>query len=150
MPMVETSVAVATPSTTAARMTKGSASAGRAITRSLRISAFGARRAEDVSSARRRHATTAHSPTASTRPGSNPPVNNDAIDTPVTEPMVISTMEGGIVSVWAPVAASRATRSPGSAPRAFISGNSAGATAAMSAAFEPEMPDTRYIAPMST
>ena len=31
MPMVETSVAVATPSTTAARITNGSASAGRAI-----------------------------------------------------------------------------------------------------------------------
>ncbi len=32
MPMVETSVAVATPSTTAARITNGSASAGRAMT----------------------------------------------------------------------------------------------------------------------
>ena len=29
-------------------------------------------------------------------------------------------------------------------------GNSTGATAAMSAAFEPEMPETRYIAPIST
>jgi len=55
-----------------------------------------------------------------------------------------------MVSVCAPVAASRAMRSPGFAPRAFISGNSTGATAAMSAAFEPEMPDTRYIAPTST
>ena len=45
-----------------------------------------------------------------------------------------------MVSVCAPVAASSATRSPGFAPRAFISGNSTGATAAMSAAFEPEMP----------
>ena len=72
------------------------------------------------------------------------------MDTPVTDPMVISTMDGGIVSVCAPVAANRASRLPSSAPRARISGNSTGATAAMSAAFEPEMPETRYIAPTST
>ena len=77
-------------------------------------------------------------------------MNSAAIETPVTEPMVISTRLGGMVSVCAPVAESRATRSPGLAPRAFISGNSTGATAAMSAAFEPEMPETRYIAPTST
>ena len=35
MPMVETSVAVATPSTTAARITKGSATAGSAISAEL-------------------------------------------------------------------------------------------------------------------
>ena len=69
---------------------------------------------------------------------------------PVTEPMVMSTIEGGMVSVWAPVVASSATRSPGLAPRFFISGNSTGAMAAMSAALEPEMPDTRYMAPIST
>ena len=77
-------------------------------------------------------------------------MNRAAIDTPVTEPMVISTMLGGMVSVWAPVADRSATRSPGLAPRCFISGNSTGATAAMSAAFEPEMPETRYMAPTST
>ena len=77
-------------------------------------------------------------------------MNSAAIETPVTEPMVISTRLGGMVSVCAPVAESRATRSPGLAPRAFISGNSTGATAAMSAALEPEMPETRYIAPTST
>ena len=82
--------------------------------------------------------------------GSNPPVNKAEIETPVTEPMVISTRDGGTVSVCAPVAASSATNSPGSAPRLIISGNSAGATAAMSAAFEPDMPDTRYIAPTRT
>ena len=38
MPMVDTSVAVATPSTTAARITNGSATAGSAISRSLPIS----------------------------------------------------------------------------------------------------------------
>ncbi len=88
--------------------------------------------------------------TASTRPGSRPPVNSAAIETPVTEPMVISTRLGGMVSVCAPVADSSATRSPGLAPRLIISGNSTGATAAMSAALEPEMPETRYIAATST
>ena len=55
-----------------------------------------------------------------------------------------------MVSVCAPVADSSATRSPGLAPRLTISGNSTGATAAMSAAFAPEMPETRYIAATST
>ncbi|MET4762454.1 hypothetical protein ABH975_005535 [Bradyrhizobium ottawaense] len=150
MPMVETSVAVATPSTTAARMTKGSAIAGIAMTKARPISLPVARFTCDRSSPRYRHQTTAQRPMASTMPGSSPPVNNAAIDTPVTEPMVIKTSDGGMVSVWAPVAASSATRSPGLAPRLVISGNSTGATAAMSAAFEPEMPDTRYIAPTST
>jgi hypothetical protein len=77
-------------------------------------------------------------------------VNSAAIDTPVTEPMVISTRLGGMVSVCAPVAASSASSSPGLSPRARISGNRTGATAAMSAALEPEMPETRYIAPTST
>ena len=79
-----------------------------------------------------------------------PPVNSAAIDMPVTEPMVISTMDGGMVSVCAPVADSSATRSPSLAPRFFISGKSTGAIAAMSATFDPEMPETRYIAPIST
>ena len=79
-----------------------------------------------------------------------PPVKRAVMETPVTDPMVISTRLGGMVSVWAPVADSSATRSPGLAPRFFISGNSTGATAAMSAAFEPEMPETRYIAPIRT
>ena len=42
-----------------------------------------------------------------------PPVNSAAIETPVTEPMVMRTRLGGMVSVWAPVADSSATRSPG-------------------------------------
>ncbi len=73
-----------------------------------------------------------------------------AIETPVTEPIVISTRLGGMVSDIAPDADSSATSSPGFAPRFFISGNRTGATAAMSAAFAPEMPDTRIIAPSST
>ena len=44
--------------------------------------------------------------------GSRPPVNSAAIETPVTEPMVIRTRLGGMVSVCAPVAASSATSSP--------------------------------------
>ena len=50
----------------------------------------------------------------------------------------------------APEADSREIISPSSPPRFFISGNRIGATAAMSAAFEPEMPDTRYMAPNRT
>jgi len=43
MPMVDTSVAVATPSTTAARMTNGSASAGTETTKARKISGLEAR-----------------------------------------------------------------------------------------------------------
>ena len=77
-------------------------------------------------------------------------MNSPAIDTDVTDPITISTMEGGIVSLIAPDAASSAISSPSSAPRRFISGNSTGATAAMSADLEPEIPATRYMAPSST
>ena len=77
-------------------------------------------------------------------------MNSAAIDTPVTDPIVISTRLGGMVSDIAPEEESSATSSPGRAPRRFISGNSTGATAAMSAALDPEMPDTRYMAPSST
>ena len=77
-------------------------------------------------------------------------MNSAAIETPVTEPIVMSTRLGGTVSVCAPVAARSAIRSPSFAPRFFISGKSAGAMAAMSAAFDPEMPETRYMAPTST
>ena len=55
-----------------------------------------------------------------------------------------------MVSDIAAADASWATSSPGCAPRRFISGSSTGATAAWSAAFEPEMPEIRYIAPIST
>lgn len=72
-----------------------------------------------------------------------------AMETLVTEPMVMRTRLGGIVSDMALDAASSEASSPGWEPRRRISGNSTGATAAMSAAFEPDMPDTRYIAPSS-
>ena len=58
-------------------------------------------------------------------------MNKAAIDTPVTEPMVMRTRLGGIVSDMAPDDDKSAISSPGLAPRAFISGNSTGATAAM-------------------
>ncbi len=148
--MVETSVAVAMPSTTAARMTKGSTSAGSAMTQARPTWRGEARLTPERSSPRERSQATATSASASTSAGKSPPVKSAAIEMPVTEPMVISTRLGGIVSDIAPEAASSATSSPGAAPRRFISGNSTGATAAMSAALEPEMPETRYIAPSST
>src|SRR6266851_2040743 len=93
---------------------------------------------------------TATSASASTAAGSSPPLKRAAMEMLVTEPMVSSTMLGGMVSDMAPEAASSATSSPGAAPRFFLSGNSTGATAAMSAAVDPEMPETRYIVPSST
>ena len=62
----------------------------------------------------------------------------------------MKTTLGGMVSAIAPDAANNETSSPGFMPRAFISGNKTGATAAMSAALAPDMPETRYIAPRST
>ena len=91
-----------------------------------------------------------HSTAARNNPGSSPAVNSPAMETLVTEPITISTMEGGMVSLIAPDAASSAISSPSSAPRRFISGNSTGATAAMSAVFDPLMPLTSRIAPIST
>ena len=88
---------------------------------------------------------------AATTAGMMPAVNSAAIDRPgTTEPIVISTRLGGIVSDIALDVASSDDSSPGWAPRRCISGKRIGATAAMSAALEPEMPETRYIAPSST
>ncbi len=93
MPMVETSVAVATPSTTAARITNGSAAPAARRRSSRAISAPATRGvAAQVlacgSATRRRR----RAPAPSTTAGSMPPVNSAAIETPVTEPIVISTM----------------------------------------------------------
>ena len=120
------------------------------MTKLRRMKRAGGRVAPPVSSLRDRHHATTTSDSAATAAGSRPPVNSAAIDTLVTEPMVISTRLGGIVSDIADDDASRQASSPGWMPRRRISGNSTGATAAMSAAFDPEMPDTRYIAPSST
>ena len=150
MPIVDTSVAVAMPPITAYRISTGNRSAGKAITKvrpTVRADArFTPARSSDVVRWRARIA----SPIASTTPGSKPPVNKAAIETPVTDPIAISTNDGGIVSAIAPAEASNDTISPSASPRFFISGNSTGATAAMSAVFDPEIPDTSSIAPSST
>ena len=72
-----------------------------------------------------------------------PEVKSPAMETPAAEPSTISTMEGGTVSAMIAPVPSSATISSGRLPRRFISGNSAGATVAMSDTFDPEMPDTR-------
>ncbi len=87
---------------------------------------------------------------ASSTAGISPAVNSAAMEIPVTEPKVISTRLGGIVSAMAAEEESNATISPSRMPRARISGNRAGATAAMSAALEPEMPETSIMAASST
>ena len=79
-----------------------------------------------------------------------PAVKSAAIDMPVTDAIAISTSDGGIVSLIAPDAASSDTSSPSFIPRLRISGKSTGATAAMSAVFDPEMPEISSIAPSST
>ena len=138
------------PSITAARMKKGNARAGSATTKARRIWRSEARRTPVKLSLRERMRQITTSASAATRAGSSPPVNNPAIETLQTEPMVIKTKLGGMVSDIAPEAESSATSSPGRAPRRFISGNSTGVTAAISAALEPEIPETRYMAPSST
>ena len=55
----------------------------------------------------------------------------------MTDAMAISTIDGGMVSLIAPDAARSDTSSPSFMPRLRISGNRTGATAAMSAVFEP-------------
>src|SRR5579863_10709153 len=132
-------------------MTNGRLRPGSAISSVLPITDHGARSPAPLSSLRERHQATTTSASAATKAGSNPPVNNAAIDRPgTTEPIVISTRLGGIVSDIALDVASSDDNSPGWLPRLCISGKRIGATAAISAAFEPEMPDTRYIAPSST
>ena len=77
-------------------------------------------------------------------------MNKPAIDTPATDPSTINTMLGGTVSAIAAPVASNAIISLGLWPRRFISGNNAGATAAMSDTFDPEMPDTMNKEPSNT
>ena len=59
-------------------------------------------------------------------------------------------IKGGTVSAIAAPVANSAIISDGLLPRRFISGNSAGATVAMSETLDPEMPETRNSAPSST
>ena len=109
-----------------------------------------ARFASSTLSPRERHKMTTSKQIAASNAGTSPAVKSAPIDTPVTEPIMISTRLGGIVSAIAPAEASIATRSFGSDPRRRISGKSTGATAAISAVFEPEIPETTYIANTST
>src|ERR1700712_6111096 len=101
-------------------------------------------------SRRERHHVTPPNASDITSAGISPPANNAEIETPAVAPTVINTRLGGIVSDIAPDADKSAATSPGLAPRRFISGNKDGAMAAMSAAFDPEIPDTRSIAPNNT
>src|SRR5450830_1325572 len=94
MPMVETSVAVATPSTTAVRITKGSSKAGTAMANVFSTRLGGARVVATWSDPARHQATTA-STMARTKAGMMPAVNSAAMDIPVTEAMAIRTSEGG-------------------------------------------------------
>ena len=150
MPMVETSVAVAIPPITAPSTRNGSSSAGTAMKNFRRIAAAAGRAAPRSRSWPDRTKTMAAMEKAATAAGSSPPVNSAAMDTPVTDPMMITTRLGGIVSPIAPEADSIPTNSPGCQPRRFISGKSTGATAAMSAALAPEIPDTKYMATSRT
>src|SRR5258706_6492997 len=99
--MVDTSVAVATPSTTAARIKNGSAMPGSAMSAATAICDGVARLTFDKSSLRERHHTTTQRASASTSAGNRPPVNRAAMETFATEPMVMSTRDGGIVSLLA-------------------------------------------------
>src|SRR6185369_8128413 len=98
MPIVDTSVAVATPSTTAARMMNGSAIAGAAITKPQAIDFAAGRLTALVSSPRARHHTTTPSASPITMAGTTPPANSAAIETLAVAPTVMSTRLGGIVS----------------------------------------------------
>ena len=148
--MVDTSVAVATPPPTALRMRKGSTSAGAAISSSLATVAMGARRMPSITSWRAFQRASTTRVSRSTMAITTPLWNRPAIDTPATEPSTMSTMLGGTVSAMAAPVASSAIISLGLCPRRFISGNSAGATVAMSDTLEPEMPETMKSEPSST
>ncbi len=130
-------------------MTKGRISAGIATTNSRATARTGGW-SPVGRSPRLRTKTSSASPTAAIPAGSSPPVNRAEMETPVTAPTMISTRLGGIVSDMAAEAASCAASSPDAMPRRRISGSSTGATAAWSAALEPEMPEMRYIAAIST
>ena len=150
MPMVETSVAVATPSMTAARITNGKAIAG------IRDQEGPA----DLARCRAPHMGQILRPVAPPDHTTQRQAEHHAREQPAGK-------EGGDRHAGdrangdqdqarrdgLRLCAGRGEERDevtGLAPRSFISGNSTGATAAMSAAFEPEMPDTRYMAPTST
>src|SRR5690349_2702228 len=87
------------PWITVARITNGRVRPGIAMIKVLAITETGARSPAPLSSLRERHQATTTKASAATKAGISPPVNSAAIDNPgVTEPIVISTRLGGIVS----------------------------------------------------
>ena len=147
---VDTSVAVATPPPTAPRIKNGNNSAGAATKNVLRTSGNDTRLAPSITSCRAFQRANTASATSSTIAITTPALNKPAIDTPATAPSTISTMDGGTVSAIAAPVARSAIISFGLWPRRFISGNKAGATAAMSDTFEPEIPETINSDPSNT
>src|SRR5262245_1347408 len=101
------------PRTTKHRMTNGSVRPGTAIRNVRSINDAGARAVPDVSSVRDRHQATTTRPRAATNAGNSPPVKSAEIETFVTDPIVISTRLGGIVSDIALDVASSDASSPG-------------------------------------
>jgi len=82
--------------------------------------------------------------------GRRPAVNSDWIDRLHTVPMMMRTRLGGISSAIAPDVERSAIISLRLYPRRSISGNRTGATAAMSASLDPDIPETRNMATTST
>src|SRR5205814_2790652 len=101
IPIVETSVAVATPSTTAQRIRNGSNKAGSAIRTARPIAAGRVRGLAGTVSPRTLMNVSNARTAANTTAGMRPAAKRLAIDMPVTEPKVIRTRLGGIVSAIA-------------------------------------------------
>ena len=151
MPMVDTSVAVAMPSITAVRMRKGSASAGqrddegapdhRARAARRDAARFSPRQRQRATTDERQRQHQRRQQAAGEQRGDRHAGDRADGD---------QHQAGGMVSAHRAGGGQQRNQLAFMAPRRFISGNSTGATAAMSAAFEPEMPETRYIAPSST
>ena len=111
--MVETSVAVATPPPTAARMMKGSTSAGPATSAVLPMTESESRRTPVMSSWRAFQRARMASASSNTMAMAKPALNSPAIETPATEPSTIKTIEGGTVSAMAAPVESSAISSLG-------------------------------------
>ena len=73
--------------------------------------------------------------------GSSPAMNSPPMERLATKPRMIRFTQGGIVSAITAEAASNATASPGFCPDLRAAGTSTEPTAAISAIFEPEMPE---------
>ena len=98
MPTVLTSVAVATPPSTAARISIGSSRPGIATKNACAMHGIDGRCASSVRSRARAHDRDDDERDRGDGRRQSPATNSAPIDTPVTEPMMISTRLGGIVS----------------------------------------------------